>query len=58
MRYEVFTAVKIWVVVFWAITLFILVGSYQRVRGNYYPENAGNIFLLNVGHHLHYHVVT
>jgi hypothetical protein len=64
MKFEIFTAVKMWIVVFWVVTLYSIVGDYQHFRGtynlhfqgrsegNYFPEDRSDMFLQNAGNHL------
>jgi hypothetical protein len=40
-KFEVFTAVKIWIVVLWVMMLCTLAGGDQR----FYPEDGGGKFL-------------
>jgi hypothetical protein len=46
MRFYIFTAVKMWIVVFWVVTLHSIVGDYQNFRGTYnlylQGRNEGN----------------
>jgi hypothetical protein len=43
--FEVLTAVKIWIMVFWVVTLYILKATFS-------PEDAGVMFRRNTGNHL------
>jgi hypothetical protein len=52
MRFEVFTAVKMCIVV------YSFVGGHQRFGGmNFYPEDGGDKFLRNVGNHLRDYII-
>jgi hypothetical protein len=44
-RFEVFTALKIQVEVFWVVTLYIVVAGYQRFQRSMLPEDGGSIGL-------------
>jgi hypothetical protein len=52
MRFEVFTAVKMWIVVFRVMTVHSFVGGYQSFRGTYhlylqggsYPQDVCDMF--------------
>jgi hypothetical protein len=57
MRFEVFTAVKMKMVVFRIVTPCGLAGVYERFRITYCfsPEDGGSMFLRNVGTHLQVH---
>jgi hypothetical protein len=41
MRFEVVAAVKIWIVVFWAVTPCSLVGCYQLSEEHNMPPSSG-----------------
>jgi hypothetical protein len=43
MRFEIFTAMKIWIVVFWVVTLCSLGDGYQRFGGVYRLHLQGTI---------------
>jgi hypothetical protein len=45
MRFEVLTAVKISIMVFWVVTPCGLAGTYHRFGGTYCPEDGCSMFV-------------
>jgi hypothetical protein len=66
MRFDVFSAVRVQIVVFWVVTLYDIVGGYQsfgriychHLQGNdFCSEDGGRMSLRDVGNHLQDHTV-
>lgn len=53
MRFEVFVAVQMWIVVFWVLTPCRLVGGYESLTGALLlPAHAKSVFLPDCDNHL------
>jgi hypothetical protein len=48
-RFQVLTAVKMPMLIFWVVTLCGFAGRYHRFGGTYCSEDGGNMFFRNVG---------
>jgi hypothetical protein len=61
-RFEIFKAVKIWIVVLQIMILCSLVGgtivSEELIASSFYPEPGGNRFLQNAGYHQQDHTAS